>query len=1639
MRLTSRRLLDRGLRLLILAIWITGCGSPTQQPPTSTPETQPTSAPSAPPATATSTPTTTPTPTPTIALPVRFQGDYPRPTEALGASADQAVVELARWGNGSLNQLALAPDGKTLLAATTAGFALFDVPGLSQRSVQVAPESVVYAAFAPDGTRLAIAGKGFVQIYSTADATLIDTVATDLEPLAGDQPFAFAPDGTTWAVLTAEAVRIRSVADGQELHEIALNVGAQTQLSGVRYLPDGSLIVVSRGSNAEIRRLDPATGQVAYATTAGGLAKWVVSDHVIGFVQSLTASRLTWLDATTGKTLGGEELATWVYDLRLSPDETVLAVATGDDQICTWHLPDGARWGCQAAPVDFRGAPFASGGGLLVPAKDGHTLNVRDPQSRAILASFARPADSSRVSFRKVLLAERGLIFVLTTSLQIEIWDEATTGLLGAMPAFSQPRDFRGLTFVPQSQTALPIPPAHDLLVLNNLYQGALALDLTTGSEIDLGGGVRFSQAVLAADGTVGAFLAGNDLTLAQNGATRVLASMGSITDFTNLALSPDGRLLAAAYRWKNENNIHLWDVRQGAEVGLIAFAGEWYQNRVAALSFSPDTQRLAVIVDSSSDARVQVFDVADPAAPTRVFSAGDQQVGYARALTYTPDGAHLVLGELYGTIRFLSTTDYATTGLQFDAGVGPMALGFLEDGRVLAIAGADNLAHLWGVNPQPTTIAAIAAVAETATATARAPGTPVPAAGTPYATPAAALGSANGANVVALARWGAGETRGLAVSADGRMAALATALGIELFALPALEPIGLIETTHPVQRVTISPDGAYLAAELIGFGDVQYGAWSIRTGEPVYLTDALPPLFQSDPLPTLPFDFAPDGRTLAVLTDREILFVDLAGRRIAERMSLPIDMRVTGLHFTQRGAGLALVGAGVGSPSGLRWVDVATRTFRPAAPIADEPLVASNADGSRLALAVEDATAHVSLIQTFDAATGAAAGTNLVFAPDVSALALSADGTQLAALSANGALCLWNVVSGEQRVCLAKPVGSLLRQLAFSADGAYVVAASSAQVLIWTASDLTPIVGQTERDSGIRNVQVAGAPANVIVQTTSGLSLRGLEPEQTLSTTADGDVLDLALAPGGTSLFMAGVWGIAQQALESNVTEWQVSDGAVALELSTDGRRLAAARPDGRIALYALPGGAAPRLLDGLSEAATGLAWLRGDRVLIAWNATEARLWTTADGKALPAPTPMPTHLVTVLDGETAGLPGDWVGLDDTVTTGVWAVDSGAQIGVNPALKGRVAPLLAGVMRLDGLLLLGPNGLNRLDGAGRPAWTYAVQPPPLPGIAISTSGDTIAVGDATSVALLNGAGELLVRLPVAPDVIALGDRNDTIALAHGDQVEVWQITARVVGGHPSRADGHYALTFATNAGELQTGLPDQSALVWTSGAGTALLDSRSGASLGTLDTTATRLVVSVDMQTVAEVALDGGLTVRRLGHPTQLFSGRDGYVSDVALSADGLRLAAVVTRGTARSIEIWNTTDARLAATIRESGVMFDHVALDPEGRRLAASAGWNADVRVYDLTQGANPDVLVAIAQRGVTALAYSPDGTQLAIGDLSGRVTLLATQDPTTVLAGFNAHGSAIQALAYFADATVLATAGDDGTLRLWGVAR
>ncbi|MFD5148111.1 DNA-binding protein [Streptomyces sp. NPDC058401] len=172
--------------------------------------------------------------------------------------------------------------------------------------------------------------------------------------------------------------------------------------------------------------------------------------------------------------------------------------------------------------------------------------------------------------------------------------------------------------------------------------------------------------------------------------------------------------------------------------------------------------------------------------------------------------------------------------------------------------------------------------------------------------------------------------------------------------------------------------------------------------------------------------------------------------------------------------------------------------------------------------------------------------------------------------------------------------------------------------------------------------------------------------------------------------------------------------------------------------------------------------------------------------------------------------------------------------------------------------------------------------------------------------------------------------------------------------------------------------------------------------------------------------------------------------LTGMAVSADGRSL--LTTRAGVDALDVrdlasgartrpQDLTKDRMSSAASRGSDRSAPVAVRPDGRLLASSA------HTFDITTGRRTERGPVTEQGGV--IAYSPDGTRLAVGDTTGGVTLwdgeaerrLATLPPGVDAVGLDAigrdPGKAVTALAFSPDGRTLAVAGASGTLRLWDV--
>ena len=158
---------------------------------------------------------------------------------------------------------------------------------------------------------------------------------------------------------------------------------------------------------------------------------------------------------------------------------------------------------------------------------------------------------------------------------------------------------------------------------------------------------------------------------------------------------------------------------------------------------------------------------------------------------------------------------------------------------------------------------------------------------------------------------------------------------------------------------------------------------------------------------------------------------------------------------------------------------------------------------------------------------------------------------------------------------------------------------------------------------------------------------------------------------------------------------------------------------------------------------------------------------------------------------------------------------------------------------------------------------------------------------------------------------------------------------------------------------------------------------------------------------------------------------GHDAAVNDVAFLPGGRALSA----SDDGTIGLWDLGRQELITRLNGHRAKVTAVAVSADGR-LAASAGWDHTVRIWDLERRVQRRELDGVDN--LNAVLFSPDGGQLLAGSSDGSVYAWRVADGTQLMV-LRAHDFAITALDLAPDGRTGVTASIDETVQLWDFAR
>jgi WD40 repeat protein/serine/threonine protein kinase len=283
--------------------------------------------------------------------------------------------------------------------------------------------------------------------------------------------------------------------------------------------------------------------------------------------------------------------------------------------------------------------------------------------------------------------------------------------------------------------------------------------------------------------------------------------------------------------------------------------------------------------------------------------------------------------------------------------------------------------------------------------------------------------------------------------------------------------------------------------------------------------------------------------------------------------------------------------------------------------------------------------------------------------------------------------------------------------------------------------------------------------------------------------------------------------------------------------------------------------------------------------------------------------------------------------------------------------------------------------------------------------------------------------GEEIASLPTRVDFAAFSADGSRIATTSADNVaRVWSTSS---GREILSLKGHAAIiryiAFSADSGRITTASEDGEVKVWRSNPGRENLKA---------DLVVEGMSFSPDGKRLALAQDDHIATVWDLdsGRPVLTLRGHLHRVNRVAYSPDGTRL---VTSSFDKTARIWDAETGQLLRTLRGHKYLLCGVSFSPDNRYVASCGDL---IRVWDLSTTNEPRVLRMNTNVNVMALAFSPDGKQLATASYDGSVFLWdhRSGDHVCTLKG---HSERIMSVNYSPDGRMLATTGFDKLLQLW----
>ncbi|MFF3438644.1 AAA family ATPase [Streptosporangium sp. NPDC002721] len=592
--------------------------------------------------------------------------------------------------------------------------------------------------------------------------------------------------------------------------------------------------------------------------------------------------------------------------------------------------------------------------------------------------------------------------------------------------------------------------------------------------------------------------------------------------------------------------------------------------------------------------------------------------------------------------------------------------------------------------------------------------------------------------------------------------------------------------------------------------------------------------------------------------------------------------------------------------------------------------------------------------------------------------MAFSPDGRTLATAGQEGAVRLWDTVTGRPIGNPMTTPGASVYAVAFSRDGASLLSASGSSmddargaVRVWDVRSQRPLGALLEHPRRFDKMDLSR------------------------------DGRTVAAVSSDSRLY---VWDLATRRQIARLTGDPVTDSISDVALSPDGRTAVIAGRHTRVWDLTRRREIKPGLARESDRQLMEVAFTPdGTRLLSTEDEGPARWWDTAGYRQVGEPlTGAGETLAISPDGTTLATDGDGYAIA--------LYDLATRKPAGTPLVGHTRPVQAVTFSPDGTTLASTDagGTVRLwdltvgRQAGRPVTTGDTRP--IIGMALSPDGGTIATARQTDVLLWDLAtrgrkGEpLAARTVLDGRLTAFGPGGKVLATGeYSGKIRLWDVaTGRQTG----------------------TALPGHLPTNETGGRAWVL-----------------EVAFSPDGTTLASTGSDGRLRLwdtrghRQIGQSPQV-----GDVAPLAFSPDGTTLATGTPGGV---IRLWDpATGWEKGAPLRGHTDNINALVFDTRGTTLA-SMGWDRTIRLWDLrtrSQIGQPMVM----RTGEEMSAFSPDGRLLVSTGPNRAIRLWDVATQRQLGRPMTGHTKAVSGVAFTPDGRTLVSAGRDATVRFWNLA-